>query len=445
MTLCRYANAVSPLVAGALALTLLAGSAGAATATDDTGSERVQRVTVIVNDQPISTWDLEQRTLLTIFSSGAPNKPEIRERIRAQVLRSLVDEQLQVQEAQRNDIKVSRDEIVAAMTRIARQNNMDLSQIGNLLDANGISLKALETQIEAELAWQKLITQRLAPRIQIDPADVDDALRRAEESARKVQYLVAEIFIAVDSPTEEDQSRTSAQAVLTQIRSGAPFPSVAQQFSESASAAAGGDLGWVTEGQLPVEVDAVLQGMRPNQISDPIRAAGGFYIIAVRDQRVPAGTHVSSAPVSSLPPGKVQLAQVIVPRQGRGEDGIKAAATIATAMARRVSSCRDARALTGEVQGADYSNLGVLNRGDLAPALRGVLANLPTGGASPVFQTDSGAGFLVVCEGGVAPKIQEVEMPTREDVENRLYAQQLSVLARRYLRDLRRDAVVENR
>lgn len=417
----------------------------AAAATEDPG-ETVQRIAVVVNDKPISSFDVEQRTLLTLVSSGAPNNPEIRERVRAQVLRTLIDEKLQLDEAAENKVEVTRDEIKASMERLAKQNNTSLEQISDLLDRAGIKISTLEQQIRAEIAWNKLISQRLAPRVEVSQEEVDDAMRRAEESADKIQYQVAEIFLSVGRPEEEDTIRSNAETVIAQLRAGMPFPSAARQFSESASAAAGGDLGWVTEGQLPGDVDKVLTTMRPNQISSPIRATGGYYIIAVRDMRAPKGMQVTPVAASSLPPGKVRLAQVLVPVPGGGREGMERAMQKAAALQARITGCSQARSVISAAGGGVlFDELGTFNRGELAGPIQQVLADVPNGQSTRVLGSSEGAMFFIVCDGGTTPKIETFEPPTREEIENRLFNQELSVLARRYLRDLRRDAVVEMR
>ncbi|NWH09055.1 MAG: peptidylprolyl isomerase [Alphaproteobacteria bacterium] len=428
---------------GAMILIALAAVTQAMAATEP----NIQQVTVIVNDQVISSWDVEQRTRLALISSGAPDNPDIRERVQAQVIRTLIDEQLQMQEAERNEVKVTREEIKESMERIARQNNIPLERIIGTLDEAGISLSTLEGQIKAELAWSKLISARLSPRVHVSEEEVEEAFKRSEESSGKIQYLVSEIFLVIDSPEDEARVRSDSDEIVRQIRSGAPFPRVAQQFSQSASAAQGGDIGWITEGQLSPAVDQVLGKMRPNQISDPIRAPGGFYILAVRDMRTPKGMEIApTTQQSTLPPGKMRLVQVVVPPQGGGEAGMQKTAQAATQVAARIDGCgKSARELVSTIKGASYDDLGVLNLSDLQAGLRGALSQVPNGRTTNAFPTPQGVIFFIVCDGGTTPKIASYEAPTREEIQSRLFNQQLSVLARRYLRDLRRDAVVETR
>ena len=117
--------------------------AGAAIAQDANQTTDSQAIAAIVNDQIISSYDLEQRVKLVMVSSGIPNTPENVSRIRGQVLRSLVDEYLQRQEAQRLNINVTQEELNTALGRIAQRSNMTVEQIEEFLKEGGVSRSAL--------------------------------------------------------------------------------------------------------------------------------------------------------------------------------------------------------------------------------------------------------------------------------------------------------------
>ena len=435
--LAREVRALIAIAAAALGLAL-------ATLTP-ASADTIQAVAVKVNDDIISTWDLDQRVKLVLTSAGAPDTPDTRTRIRNQVLHQLVDEVLQLQEGKRLNVQVSADEIRESMEKIASQNNMSLEQIVKSMNSAGVKIDTFQAQIKAEIVWAKIVNGLFAARVHVSDEEVEETLKRIAESANQVQWQVAEIFIAVDSPEEEDQARKNIEQVLEQLRRGAPFPSVARQFSQSASAAAGGDLGWITEGQLPQELDKVLREMRTNQISSPIRSTGGYYVLAVRSMRAPKGTTFEPVSTSSLPPGVVKFAQVIVPPQGSGKEGMQRAAGIAQQLRGAINSCASLREVAAQVRGIKVNPYPAMARKDIQDDLRRILADIPTGGSTPVLGSAEGAQFFVICDGGkaTAPTIETFEMPTRDTIENRLYNQQISSMARQYLRDLRRGAIIE--
>ena len=174
--------------------------AGAAIAQDAVQSTDSQAIAAIVNDQIISSYDLEQRVRLVMVSSGIPNTPDNVARIRGQVLRALVDEYLQRQEAQRLNISVTQEEMDAALARIAQRSNMTIEQIEKFLQEGGVSRSALEAQIRSDIAWNRVVQQQFGGLVTVGQNEVDEVLRRLEEEADQPRYLVSEILITFDGP-----------------------------------------------------------------------------------------------------------------------------------------------------------------------------------------------------------------------------------------------------
>jgi peptidyl-prolyl cis-trans isomerase SurA len=417
---------LGPLVV-ALALVLTAGLAAQA--------QEVQSIAAIVNDEPVSDYDLDQRLRLALATSGRQlSSQEEFDRLRKRVLQELVDERLQLQEAKANEVEVSEEDLAKALESIAAQNNLTLDQMKAMLGSAGVDIKTLEDQVHAQLAWRALVRRRFLPRIGVGDEDVDAAYAQIKANAALPERLVAEIFLAVESPEQEPEVRRTAQEIVERLRNGAPFPVVAREYSEAATAAVGGDLGWVLRGQLAEEVDDVLDVMQEGEVSSPIRTANGYTIVALRDRR---------APLSERPrPARLSLYQLILPLP-KDAPAEQAAATMARAQAlkARVNDC-GALAATPEAKESPLSGpLGTVAAADLPDEMREPLLYLDAGAAAAPFRTESGVHLVMVC------KREEVtsQMPTRNMVESRLQSERLEGMARRYLRDLRRDAVVEYR
>ena len=132
------------------------------------------RAAAVVNDLVISSYDLDQRIKLVMVTSGSQS-PEAAKRMRSQVLRQLIDELLQLQEAQKSKVNITSEDLDKSFKRIAQHNNISVDQIYKTLDDNNIARTTLQNQIKADLAWQKLIQQRLAPRVTISDEEIDGA------------------------------------------------------------------------------------------------------------------------------------------------------------------------------------------------------------------------------------------------------------------------------
>lgn len=387
----------------------------------------LESIVATVNDELITASDVQDRMALAFFSSNLPQTPENRARLLPQIIRTLVDEHIQRQEAKRMGITVAPEEIKAAAANLARDNNMPVDQLEGLLQSRGVPPRTLFNQIESGLMWSKVIQRRLRPLVEVGAEEVQARLERLQANAGKPEYLVAEIFLRVDEAKDESDVRAFADRLVEQIKGGASFPAMAQQFSQSAGALQGGDLGWVQQGQLATELDTVLADMRSGSLSSPVRTPAGFHILLVRDTRMAAGINPGAV--------EVTLSQVYLPDN---DD-----------LTTRAQSLRDAvkgcASLDGDMKSVDAAaavrNLGTKSLSELPSWLGSSVQNLSVGQASEIYEVDSGALFVVLCD----RKADNAGGPTAEQITSQIGTERLELQARRLLRDLRRQATVEIR
>jgi peptidyl-prolyl cis-trans isomerase SurA len=404
-------------------------------------------VAAIVNDYVISDYDLNQRVALFIATSGVRPTPETLTQIRAQVLRSVEDEILQLQEAARHKISVTKPEVDRALQNIANDNKIPVEQIIMTVTNAGVTVDTFRQQIAAQLTWQKVVGARYGTDVLINDVQVNEAMERLKAGADKPQFLVSEIFIAVDRPEDETSVAASAKQIADQLKQGAPFATVASQFSQSPSAADGGDVGWVVQGQLAEDIDAALAKLKPGDTSDAIRSEGGYYIVALRDRREPIGTVIDNTEETAAfdPEKPIPLDRLLVPLPPNASDMIKERATQLGANIRStVRTCNDLPTISGQLQGSVYARLGEMKPAALAEDLRNALEKTERGKVVEPFFSPAGLEIIMRCD---TPGVRPVafQLPTREELEQQLFVQQMSVFAKSYLRDLRRNAVVETR
>lgn len=266
-----------------------------------------QSIAAVVNEQIVTGHDVEERLKLVMTIANVPPGEEARRRLRPQVLRALIDERLQMQEAQRLNIAVTASEIQEAISQIERQNNLPVGGLDEYLRRNGLQLATLLDQLKANIAWSKVIRRQVRAKVEVGDEEIDEYLQRLRQRGSSTEYDAAEIFIPIEAGGEEAAAVT-AQRVAEQARAGAPFPALARQFSQAPSAAAGGELGIVREGQLDERLEGVLARLEPGQISEPVRTETGFYILRLKDKKTTAGPRAEDTTVSlrriflALPP-----------------------------------------------------------------------------------------------------------------------------------------------
>lgn len=393
------------------------------------------RIAAVVNDEVISVGDLASRIRMAMLSTSIADTAQARQRIAAQVLRTLVDEKLQIQEAKRKNIAATDEEVKKAIASIEHQNNMKPGQLDAVLKANGIERSALVDQVTASIVWAKLVRQLAAQTDPVSDAEIDDTLKRLKQNANEPQSRVAEIFLGVDIPTQDDEVRGVAQRLIEQMKQGARFSAVAQQFSQSATAAVGGDIGWVHPDELnPVLAKAVAQ-MRPGELSPPIRTPAGYYLMLVLDRRNGQAQSASEEDTT------LRIVQVVFPLPPQPSEEARRAALAEAATTRTsAKNCEDMLKI-GKEKAPQLSSEGELRISQIAPAMRSVVLGLGVGQASQPIIQKNGVGVIMVCDKSVPKSV----VPTRDDVAETLMRERLDTLARRYLRDLRRAAFVDVR
>ncbi|SMH60574.1 peptidylprolyl isomerase [Azospirillum agricola] len=429
-----------------------------------------ERIAAVVNDEVISYSDVNARIRLALLNTGTQESQETRQRLTPQVIRQLVDERLQLQEAKRSGVSISQNEIDEAIKRIAEQNRISRPQLETMLKNQGIPVSTLSEQVRALLAWQRVMSRRVRQEVVIGEEEVEAAMERLKANIGKPEYLLAEIFLAVDTPDQEDEVRRTADRLLEEVRRGGNFPALARQFSQSAGAASGGDLGWVRTGEMSAEIDRALATMRPGQLSSPVRTATGYHILLVRGQR-PFGSTGGEMQAAPPPPPRpqprpdiarasVNMKQIVMPIASK-EDA-KSVKDAAEKLRKTIKSCTDFEAKAKATGVPESGDMGTLRVKDLPPGLQQLAVGIPLGQPSPVLLSPAAAVILIVCKRDVpmiqpppeaqpappppAPTpVKEAKLPGREEVEHDLMNERADLLARRYLRDLRRSAFIEVR
>ena len=394
------------------------------------------RIAAVVNDEVISVFDLVSRIRIVMASSSIPDTPENRQRLAPQVLRQLIDERLELQEAKRQNVTATDAEVKTAVAQIEKQNNMKPGQLNEFLKSRGIDRGSLLDQITASIDWAKLVRRKAAQTIEISDDEIDAALKQVKEHGNEPQSRVAEIFLAVDNPAQDAEVRGVAERLTQQMRQGARFSAVARQFSQSATAAVGGDMGWLRPDQLPAELGKEVSQLKVGELSPPIRAAGGYYLLLVIDRRAGAAGGGEAGEVYDI----VQVVFALPAKAG--EPARRAAIGEADRVRAAAKDCPSLLKI-GREKAPGLTSEGKLRTNEISPQMRSIVNRLAVGQASEPIVQRNGVGVIMVC--GKSAGVGDAATATREAVTEGLLRQRLDAVARRYLRDLRRNSYVDVR
>ncbi len=399
-------------------------------------AQQGQGIAAIVNDDIISSHDLESRIALFLATSNSQDTPENRRRLAPEVLRTLIDDALKHQEMRRQNITVSRAEIDRTLDQIAAQLRVPPDQLPGYLASRGVAMSTLIDQLDAEIGWLKVVNRIAGDRVAVSPEEVDAEMAQLRANAGGVEYRVGEIYLAIDDSVEQARVEEQARRLVTEARGGANFAALARTFSQSRSAAAGGDLGWVPRDEVDGQIASVLSSLQPGQVSDPIRAQGGYFILYLADRR--AG---GAAPAGKI---TVTLQQLFLPvsTAAATESEISAKAKAAQEIAADARTCAELDERSKRFGAAASSrNLGKMDVDQLPPDVARVILPLGPGQTTPPVRVSEGLLVLMVCD----RQVQEPGAEQRAAVERRLRDQRLSAVSRRQLRDLRRGALLDIR
>ncbi len=392
------------------------------------------RIAAVVNNDIVTADDVNARMSLIMRSSGIPDTPQNRQQLAPRVMRSLVDEKLEMQEAAKYKVAVSKDEVDKALANIESRNNMTKGGLVDYLKSAGISPKTLTDQLTASLTWNKVVQGRYASDVSVSDAEVQDEIARIKADFGKPQSHVAEIFLAVDNPTQDGEIKSLADKLIQQIRAGANFGAVAQQFSQAPSAAQGGDIGWVTPSQFGPPLSDAVEKMNAGEMSYPLRTPAGYYLLYLIERRIPGQASEDDTQIAF-----VEVVFPLEPTSSPQEQ--QRAANQAQQVTNTAKSCGEMAKIAREQAPQYSSQTPSMRAGDIPPDLRQVLLSLKVAEPSKPIPARGGVGVAMVCQRtDPAPAV-----PSTDQVYDQIMHQRMDQMSRRYLRDLRRGAYVDIR
>jgi peptidyl-prolyl cis-trans isomerase SurA len=409
-------------------------------------------IAAIVGGEAISSYDVENRIKFIVATAQMSDTPDVIQRIRPSVVRSLIDEKLQVQEAAKNDVTVTDKDVDQAIAGIEAQRGMPPGTIEHITQASGVPKNTFTQQIRAQLLWSKLLSKKIRPNVHISDEEVRMAGQKfAELPVQKAvvpqELKISVINLPVDKPSREPEMRKLAEKLVSQVRGGASFEEVSRQFS-SATANAGGKVEafWVRPGQLDPMVAHILETAKAGDITTPLRNSNGFTIIKVYDTRPIPGAKAPK-PAEAPQPAKdseIYLKEILLKmKPDAGSKEIDVMLQVGADVAKNPGTCAEKNiASIGSTEGLDIDvSFRRSVYSELTPALKTIVSKLKVGDISTPFASYEGIRLYMLCE----KKEIDAKPLDRERVFGMLMQEKMDLEAQKYLRNLRRETFIEVR
>ena len=379
---------------------------------------RIEGVAAIVNDEPISYFDVRERARLLLLGLQSQPDQATLQRITGQAREQLIDERLQLQKAKEFELVVAEEDIQRRMAQMAESSGASVEALYNDLTRSGVNPRSLEEQIRADIAWNRIMSGLYGRNIRISETQIEDRLEQIRTSAGKTQFRLGEIFLYAPDAERREQALGLANTLIEQFNQGAPFEMGAQRFSASATAATGGDMGWVTLDEIPEEARAGIEALGGPGIAPPVATTSGVYIYAVRGRQ------------DAQDGGTLTDIRQLVAR-----DGSREALDAAIAGGANCSNLIETAAADDNLSAIE---IGFVDPATLNAETQARIAETAEGTASEPFAVRNGLAVTFVC----GSRAGSVDLPSREQIENQLYSQQLSMISDRELRNLKREALI---
>jgi len=391
-------------------------------------------IAAVVGQEIISTYDVDNRVGFIIASGKLPETQEVKAKIRPQIIRTLIDEKLQIIDAEKNDIKISDDEVNQAIVGLEKDRKIPEGAIFALLARHHLPKETFTSQIRAQLAWRKLVVKKLRMMVRVNDEEVRLA-RLAPALGMPQEIKIAVLSLPVDKKGQEKGVENTAKKLAKELRGGASFEEVTRQLSGRAASNAG-EAFWVRPEQLDSQLARALAGVAAGSISDPVRTPTGYVIVKVHEVRLREGEAAKDS--------EVTLKEILLKlKKSAPQEEADALFAIAQEVTKHPGTCEE-KGIAG-IDSLKDVDIEVSQKremtSELPQGVRQIVSSLKLGEVSTPFESGEGIRLYMLCERKEQPA-SEAEI---ERLKNQIYQQKIELEAQKYLRNLRRDTFIEVR
>jgi peptidyl-prolyl cis-trans isomerase SurA len=400
----------------------------------------LDRIVAVVNDGVVLQSELDQ-AMAAVKQQYASHPDQLPppDVLQKQVLERLIMNKLQVQRAQDNGLRVSDDELDAAVTTVAKQNNMTVPQLQQAMQQQHVDYSAFRDNLRDQLLIQHLRQQVMQSSAQVSDAEIDNMIANPAFKAGEVHLAHIEIGL----PDGADASaiaagEAKARQVEADLKAGKDFSAEAISTSNAADALEGGDLGWHRVDELPPAFAAQVEQMQPGEVSQPLRTPGGFTIIKVVEKRSADAKQI----VTEYHARHIMIKPNALVSEQQAQDKINAIYHEVVDQHKDFGAL--AKADSDDTTTANLDgDMGWFMHDDWGSDIGNLVASMQPGQVSQPFKSQDGSWHLIQLVGTrQADKTQDIQ---REQARQAIASRKAQDAYEQFLRDMRSDAYIDIR
>lgn len=383
----------------------------------------LNKVVITVGTQCITQLDVENRLKFMALMSGINVTPENSKSLTQEAAKMLVQEHLELQEMTASGLTIQDEAINNQLTEMAGRIGILPENLDTYFSEKGIPMNTVRQFLIVQNYWPQFIKFKYPNVADVSEDRVELMYKDQLAQKTKPRYLLAEIFIPVNVPSEETSVRKQIQMIHDELIKGGQFQMLAQQFSQSSSARQGGNMGWINLEILPEKARKLVHGMTVGQLSTPYRLDDGYVIYALIDKRMPGDSSIKDTVFS--------VRQIIMNLDTLQENAV-------TTELKKCKNCGDLESMLAKHPYIQVEKSDHVVVQQMPPQFADIISKLPDNTLSEAVRYPQGSMYLWVC----GRKVMDGVMP-KEELRYRLMMQNLSQKSRSILNRLSRTILVD--
>ena len=372
-----------------------------------------------VNGEPISIYDLIQRSTLFSISAKIPINEDFEIKVLPDLISGYIDQIIQMQQIQKEQVFIPDDKINQIVSEIEKENGFKKDQFKEYLKEQKTDIAILRKQLEVSIGWKQLIANKFRKQIIIQDTEVETIHKKLKSNVGKEEFFIEQIFLSFENK-EENEILKQINKFYQQIQNGGDFGSIANQFSDTLGGKVG-KIGWTAETELDIKIINEVKKLEIEKISKPLKGENGYFIIKVLNKRIIGDEIINEVSLFRF--------QLIEPNDEK------------KLLLNQIKNCNELEDFSKKYGSADSGTLGMIKYNELSKDLQLILKKMNKNEISEPLEFGIGTFQIMLCDA----KSIKTTIPSKFKITDILVNRKLDTIARQYMSELRSKAIIDIR